>query len=528
MKLPLFPVYIDQFYSDGAFDAVYLLSHFHTDHMKGLSPSWSEGLIISDTVTQALLAQSYGDTLEKRTVSLPLFQRTPLLSLTTSHSCSEASRSGGEKRYVSLDYVKQTHSDDKCGCGVGEEGMVALYLLPAFHIPGSVMFFLETPCGNILYTGDFKYDEHARRRLDPFFANHRVDHVYLDDTWLHLGIHDVSLSVKGNEGTQVQSKILSEMEVEEAIEAVGRRMDRRVRDFALDNNSCNKLCGPYVLRVYLHNQFGKEHLVQRLATRLAVPVVVDQTRYERIRLLASFNEKIAEVDERFCMDVERFVPFENCGACPRVEVVSSLKQISPEGLRAAAERNGGTPHYGIVMSGWALFRQRGGKGDETSVWEIPTTLHCTPQQIIDFVALLRPMSVTPLHYKPCRSVVVLQRLGPFLRRPYMNHFLSVSDGLKDDAKEWLRCIVSSNNARGEAFFAPKRSGFCIGSSSMGNTSPQQETSLTSGGESLTKMERQRRKRAHAASLSSIRVRRCDYSLCSATPSLTQLAEFLDL
>ncbi|RNF24664.1 putative DNA cross-link repair 1A protein [Trypanosoma conorhini] len=528
MKLPLFPLYIDQFYADGASDAVYLLSHFHTDHMKGLSPSWSAGLIISDTVTQALLVNKYGVALDKRTMSLPLFQRTLLLRGTTNNSCSRASPRVGEGRHELLNQVNPVHSDDG-DAGVGEEGTVALYLLPAFHIPGSVMFFLETPSGNVLYTGDFKYDEHARRRLDPFFVNHRVDHVYLDDTWLHLGLHEVPLSLTGNEGTRVLSKFLSELELEEAMEAVGRRMDRRVRDYALEKNSPNKLRGPYVLRVYLHNQFGKEHLVQRLATRLAVPVVVDEARYERIRILASFNEIIAEVDERFCIDMDRFVTYANCSTCPRVEVVSSLKQIAPEELQAAAERNGGTPHYGIVMSGWALFRRRGGAAEETSVWEISTTLHSTPQQIIDFIALLRPMSVTPLHYKPCRGLIVLQRLGPFLRRPYVNDFLAVSDGVRGDAGTWRRCILSSNDAKeADTLFPPKRSGFCIGASSTWNASPHHEEVLNSGAKSTTMTGRQGRKRQHETFSSPMRAICCDDTLCTATSSLTQLAEFLDL
>ncbi|PWU90972.1 hypothetical protein C4B63_46g28 [Trypanosoma cruzi] len=195
MKVPRFPVYIDQFYSEDNPDAVYLLSHFHTDHMKGLSHSWCAGLIICEAVTRALLIQKYGGCMEKCSVSLPLFQRTPFLRMVTTIS-SKVAPDSVEEREVVLDTVKDNGSDENCGSNFGEDEMVMLYLLPAFHIPGSVMFFLETPFGNVLYTGDFKYDEYARRRLDPFFADHAVDHVYVDDTWLHLGIPEVSPSVR--------------------------------------------------------------------------------------------------------------------------------------------------------------------------------------------------------------------------------------------------------------------------------------------------------------------------------------------
>ncbi|EKG05451.1 hypothetical protein TCSYLVIO_003474 [Trypanosoma cruzi] len=522
MKVPRFPVYIDQFYSEDNPDAVYLLSHFHTDHMKGLSHSWCAGLIICEAVTRALLIQKYGGCMEKCSVSLPLFQRTPFLRMVTTIS-SKVAPDSVEEREVVLDTVKDNGSDENCGSNFGEDEMVMLYLLPAFHIPGSVMFFLETPFGNVLYTGDFKYDEYARRRLDPFFADHAVDHVYVDDTWLHLGIPELSPSVRGNEGTRVLSKMLSETELEEAIEAVGRRMDWRVREFSLEKNSTDPPCGPYVVRVYLHNQFGKEHIVQRLATRLGVPVVVDDSRYERIRLLASFNETTAEVHEKFCLVADRFVTYANCKSFPRIEVVSSLKEIAPEELRAAAERSGGTPHYGIVMSGWALLRRRGDGDDEALVWEIPTTLHSTPQQIIDFIALLRPMSVTPLHYKPCRGAMVLQRLGPFLRRPYVNQFLSVADSLKDESGEWRRCIQPSGSNKQEVVvYPPKRSGFCIGPSFNSELSPHPHNAFTPG------VEREGRKRPREAFSSSIQTVRHDDSFCSATPSLTQLAEFFDL
>ncbi|KEG15003.1 putative DNA cross-link repair 1A protein [Trypanosoma grayi] len=397
-KSPLFPVYIDHFNnSEGIPDAFYLLSHFHTDHMKGLSHVWSAGTIICDEVTRALVTQKYGVALAQRIRSQSLFQASTLFRMSVVASPTPATMQ--EMEEVGRSSVSGgSNSSDKA------RDDVRLYLLPAFHIPGSVMFFLETPIGNILYTGDFKYDETARRLLDPFFAEHRVDHVYIDDTWLHLGHSQALSSTHSNPRMPVASKMLPESELAETIEAVDRRMDQRVRDFSLNGPSSDAASGPYVLRVYLHNQFGKEHTIQRLATRLGVTAFVDAERYERLRFLASFNSVIAQANKAFCIELSGFAPLPADAMLPRVEVVSSLKCIAPEELQAAAARNGGTPHYGIVISGWARMQRRKDGGD-TSVWGIPTTLHCTPQQIIDFIALLRPMSVTTLHYKPCRGRV---------------------------------------------------------------------------------------------------------------------------
>ncbi|KAH9600104.1 hypothetical protein LSM04_002355 [Trypanosoma melophagium] len=540
MKFPLLPLYIDQFTTGDGPNTIFLLSHFHTDHMKGLSNFWSAGKIICDQVTRALLIHKYGVGMEERVISHPLFVAIRLFQkgktpTTEIPFCNKTNEEG-----VKSDVAVQNKGDENDTSLLNAADTVTLYMLPAFHIPGSVMFFMETPFGNVLYTGDFKYNDRARQVLEPFFAKHRVDHVYVDDTWLHLGVQETCPLTHGNTGTRVLSKMLSERELDEAIEALGRRMDQRVRDFSQEKKetttttTTNTPRGPYVLRVYLHNQFGKEHLVQRLAKRLGATVFVEPMRYEQLQLLTSFNAAIAEVDEMFCVKMDHFAPYTSRAyntTFPRIEVVASLKHIAAGELHAAATRNGNTPHYGVVMSGWARLRSRN-THDEPCVWEIPTTLHSTPQEIIDFIALLQPMSVTPLHYKPCRGMVVMERLGPYLKRPYINQFLSISDNVQDNDREWYNSTLQQGRHKGlgkPVSHTVKRSGFCITAPTAESSSIHVCENSSSNAVPPPRTEREKRKRVLDTPCTSEEEDKIpDKSILSSATFLSQLADLLDL
>lgn len=547
---------------------VWLLSHFHSDHMKGLHAGWDGGTIIASHVTKALLQHKFGDVLARRVVALPFWQRTVLLLQQPAHAPLASSAIT----------TASTTSDGS------DSAAVFVTLLPAFHITGSAMFFFETPLGNLLYTGDFRYEaeeemeEDRRKRphgardgvnddgedtthrtpsvpgahtlLRLFFASRRVDHVFLDDTWLHLGVSrevedwqrpmtydsrhapctstglssstssswNVNTPYNDHSGTRVVSKLLDAGQLREAIEAVGRRMDGQRRLFTREQTKAREpsvnadtsplmhqsgtsehvntsapraSSAPFYVRVYLHNQYGKELLVQRLAQRLRTRVLLDDERYSRLAVVAaalnterdelqraksttSAVEKTARDDTnidpatlwqrsggeaaRYPLDLRYFVSFsthrtqlrqsteppqrEDDNDTPRgctevahrvrgttrseaepplIEVVGSRAEISPTALQAASCEAGGTPFYGIIMSGWARLQSQ----ESDTVWHIPTTLHCTPQEIIDFVRLLRPASATPLHPRPSRSDLFLQRLGPHLRIPFANQSLAV-------------------------------------------------------------------------------------------------------
>ncbi|KAG5510039.1 hypothetical protein GH5_07889 [Leishmania sp. Ghana 2012 LV757] len=519
MRVPSLPIVIDEFPAlcssrscSGADPAsgaeVFFLSHFHTDHMKGLSSTWTAGVIITSTLTRQLLLSKF-EGLRGRVVGLPFWCRTPVLSAV---GAADSRRSSSITTEVLVVYAT---------------------LLPAFHIPGSAMIYLETPSGvTYLHTGDFKYTE-AVAQMSPlrtFFLSHRVDHLYLDDTWLHLGhaeltpwpVRTDSPSVRhrgagvAGSGIRVLSKLLNADQVSEAIEAIGRRMDYQRQLYAqwvrqqqqrgangtaeapTPSSASVELSSarlPFVVRVYLHNQFGKEMIIQQLAMRLRSKALIDDIRYARLLTvvealeeerddLEAFKEASpdrldgaapplsaeelawrasggeaahypynlncfvsfsqAQHQQRVQLQLQlqeeqhRLKSLDDDGSemspqpsarhsvkptyePPLIEVVSSRASISPATLQEASAARGGTPYYGVVISGWArLQSQTRGPAASGQVWHVPTTLHSTPQEIVDFVALLRPLSATPLHYRPSRGEVVMQRLGPYLRTPFVN------------------------------------------------------------------------------------------------------------
>ncbi|CAG9571157.1 conserved hypothetical protein [Leishmania major strain Friedlin] len=515
MRVPSLPIIIDEFPAlagsrshsgSGSGSELFFLTHFHTDHMKGLSSAWTAGLIITGTITRQLLLNKF-EGLRGRVLGLPFWCRTPVLSA--------AGAAHSETDSTTATAVPVVH----------------VTLLPAFHIPGSAMIYIETPSGvTYLHTGDFKYTEAAAQMssLRTFFQSHRVDHLYLDDTWLHLGHTELKswpaltesplVGHRGvgiaNSGIRVLSKLLDADQVEEAIEAIGRRMDYQRQLHAqwvqqqsqCDSNGTAEALTPssssssasaelsdarlpFIVRVYLHNQFGKELLIQQLAARLRTRALIDDARYARLlTVVEALEEERDDLEAfegadparldgaapplsaeelawrasggeaaRYPYDLNCFVSCSqaqqqkqqqlwarwrydrgamspqqpqppadhsvkrSCGP-PLIEVVRNRASIEPATLQAASAARGGTPYYGVVISGWArLQSQTHGPAASGQVWQVPTTLHSTPQEIVDFVALLRPLSVTPLHYRPSRGEVVMQRLGPYLRVPFVNN-----------------------------------------------------------------------------------------------------------
>lgn len=573
MKLPFLPIHIDNFVRssetvftgrDAGRHAIYFLSHAHTDHMTGLTPYWDGGLIFCTDITREILIQKMEDeerqgggvggcrarhgprsvSFADRCVALPMWERIPLLSSPNTAvpplppPTATADPSSQEAPPTVYSIGSSTDDEEQ------PTPSVFVTLVPAFHIPGSVMLYFETPYGRLLYTGDFKYEAAtAAPILDEFFRFRPVDHVYLDDTWLHLGMtvsadtyaaHEAS-ATRGRaahdeeptcssgstttSGTKVLSKLLNAAQVDDALEAIGRRLDAQRRRLAHelqeeaeaadygagDDDPPRRV--PFQLRVYLHNQFGKEMLVQRIAQRLGTRAVLDDGRYARIAIVSaalqggdidSGEDDIAaafevspspgplsltavmpsEWRERdfYHLDLQHFMPDsqnqrllaeiaaleaqqQQQGSSsaaarsdrldalyeqmPLVAVVGTRGEISPAALDEASRRLGHrrrTPVYGVVMSGWARLQSM--RGQAAEVWQVPTTLHCTPQEIIDFVRMLRPRSVTPLHYRASRSpTVIMQRLGPHLHRPFVNAFFAGDATLlAGAAREWL-CLV---------------------------------------------------------------------------------------
>lgn len=603
MKLPCFPIYIDEFvlgdagpgspcscHCDGGKETpattstsqysrlngnVYLLSHFHTDHMQGLTCHWRGGPLLCASVTQELVVGRFGEGMREVTFTIPMWRPVVLLetqirSAKRETGCDTGARESSERPMpcrVEVEHfndsentngrrkqVNKDTNDDDYLFVVGGEGVphlqaedertqVRVTLLPAFHIPGSVMFYFETPMGNLLYTGDFKFHSAAKEWLAPYFATHAVDHVYLDDTWLHLGREaEPSLSgckrgreefegrasheLVGNEREcrpsalcrqdaanvgeprRILSHLLSEEQLNDAFEAIRKRMAQRRKQRVDADDARNVITRPpahlpFKLLVYLRNQFGKELLIQRLATALQTRILVDDDRFARLACVQAVleSEKLQTTwshalrqsknveelledrwrrrggeDAVFGVDLKYFVSTSqlreeheqalestsvrenNQGLLPisrtppLMEVVNRGGDISPSVMKKRADEARGTPHFAVVMSGWSnVSRQPRGKNrteEVSDTWHVPTTLHSTPQEIIDFIKLLCPISVTPFHFTARRDAVVRRRLGPYLRTPHFNDYLKLYGPLQDclSAACW-HCPFLSSTAK---------------------------------------------------------------------------------
>lgn len=139
--MDIFPgLRVDKF-TKGA--AVYLLSHYHADHMQGLRAGWKRAAIHATELTCLLLEHVRGI----------------------------------EREYLRPVAVWQTF----------EAGGFTVTVLPANHCPGAVMFHVVGKKGkggagrrSALYTGDFRLNDEIRESLadtDP------VDTLYVDSTY---------------------------------------------------------------------------------------------------------------------------------------------------------------------------------------------------------------------------------------------------------------------------------------------------------------------------------------------------------
>lgn len=134
---------VDAFGHAGEYSLSYFLSHFHSDHYGGLSPTWCKGIIFCSHLTARLLV-------EVLKVPLPFVQPLPL------------------REPITID-----------GCEV--------ILVDANHCPGAVQFLFKIPCGDgkferYVHTGDFRFC--ASMKVDPILEIFiGSDAVFLDTTY---------------------------------------------------------------------------------------------------------------------------------------------------------------------------------------------------------------------------------------------------------------------------------------------------------------------------------------------------------
>ncbi|CEP18078.1 hypothetical protein [Parasitella parasitica] len=120
----------------------YLLSHFHSDHYMGLSPSWIHGPIYCSEITARLVEQKLG---------------------------------------VSSEFIFPLPMNSACLLSGSDQLRVTL--IDANHCPGAVLFLITTNDNlRYLHTGDFRAC--PKMCLHPMLKGLPLDIVYLDTTYL--------------------------------------------------------------------------------------------------------------------------------------------------------------------------------------------------------------------------------------------------------------------------------------------------------------------------------------------------------
>ncbi|EFC38573.1 hypothetical protein NAEGRDRAFT_59473 [Naegleria gruberi] len=359
-RLPNTPIIVDEFkYIPGCF--IYLLTHLHTDHTGGLTPSWNNGIIFCSEITKRLLLKKFQLQEPERIIALeegptyyiPLVPPSPMqdhtdTNLNIHHDVNIWRDPSYWVKFNNNPSSSQNNSSNLSqSMSVGMNQALTVYdkdtsymqvnIIDANHCPGSIMFLLEGYFGNVLFTGDFRYD--ARILQAPCFRDKKIDHLYLDDTFLDK-MYD--FPTRQEAGKQVISVIKSLPDTTHILIAV--------------------------------DHLGKEELMLALATTFQTLIVVPEERYE---LLECMND-IIPID-LFTCDPKQGRIF-----------VKSKKEVN---MRSIIEhkRIFGATTVGIIPSGWSSAQLK----DPTSqlIYRVPYSLHSSYSEIIEFVSTLKPKNV---------------------------------------------------------------------------------------------------------------------------------------
>ncbi|KAF7274855.1 hypothetical protein GWI33_012485 [Rhynchophorus ferrugineus] len=168
---------VDCFLPNNYDSKAFFLSHFHSDHIRGLYEDGADFII-------------------KR--NLPLY---------TSALTKEIIK---RKNPVLAEQVKEMDIKHPNSVTVG--GIIlSVTLIPAGHCPGSVMFLFETKASRILYTGDYRIGVSDVRKFRSFYDSlgnvKKIDKIYLDTTFF---LDSYPMFPTRSESMSVISKLITE------------------------------------------------------------------------------------------------------------------------------------------------------------------------------------------------------------------------------------------------------------------------------------------------------------------------------
>ncbi|KAJ7546170.1 hypothetical protein O6H91_08G028100 [Diphasiastrum complanatum] len=139
----------------------YFLTHMHSDHTNGLSPTWHRGPLYCTSISAALL-------LAKFKGLDPALLHVLEVGVTALIDCP--------------------HEDDGSCVPV----LLEVTAIDAHHCPGAVMYLFRGEFGCILHTGDFRWDvningcsnfSERKEQVEALLGGDRIDYLYLDNTF---------------------------------------------------------------------------------------------------------------------------------------------------------------------------------------------------------------------------------------------------------------------------------------------------------------------------------------------------------
>ena len=287
---------------------LHFLTHLHADHIHGLTSMWNKRIYTSELNCKLLLANHFVNGIR-------------------------------EDALVPLEINKET------AIPITPKYKVLVTLIDANHCPGAVMILIRGYFGNILYTGDFRFDYSmlTEKTLKLIVNREDLDEVYLDNTFFYKTCDFPSRQ---------------EM-LEKTISLIASHPEHQI------------LIGI--------RKIGKEDVLVEVAKRLKERILVSNERYEML--------KIMEYPDVFTTDPK----------CARIQCVH-LNRLNRKYLE---NENSKKATIGIMLTalyyGWDADSTRPySKSTSYGLHVIEYSDHSSYSEIIEFVKALKPKIVKPI------------------------------------------------------------------------------------------------------------------------------------
>ncbi|KNC99949.1 uncharacterized protein SPPG_09270 [Spizellomyces punctatus DAOM BR117] len=299
-------ILIDKYRSNQGDIRIVLLSHCHTDHLVGF---------------------------DNLAFNVPLY-------------CSEETAAIlgnlGQGKYEHLKrWLRPLPMEETTQIYIGHNQTITLTLFPANHCPGSTMFLIEGPNGNVLYTGDLRAETWFLEGIKEYRQQGkipRLESVYLDTTFCDTGYETFP------------SK-------QESVEAIADiiRMYPATTNFKIGLNI-----------------LGAENIWAALFQVFQTKVYISPTRYAIYAGLPSLPEYIT--DDPLST---RFHACDNCPQCVKWKAEKTIVFIRP----SAMWFKGRTTE--VVVKGGERF------------WNVLYATHSSLSELQSLISILRPRKIFP-------------------------------------------------------------------------------------------------------------------------------------